>query len=105
MSPRLVRWSAHSTRHSNCTKVGCKANHPKCKRVVRQKLASFIQTQYRRSIGSTKIKIKEGDRLCTGCYNFENNKMNKKYGTSQESSADIAKIVDVKKYPIRCRLK
>ena len=95
-SPRLVRWCAHPIRHSNYTKVGCKTNHPKRKGVMRQKLASFIQTRYRSSIGNAKIKIKEDDHLCTRYYNFENNKVDKKYGASQVSNEDIAEIVDGK---------
>ena len=77
MSARLIGWCPHPTRHRNCTKVGCKPTHPKGKRAVRKKLAKYMETQYRRLIGGARIIIKEDDYLCTGCYNFENNKMNK----------------------------
>lgn len=93
MSPRLIRWCAHPTRHINCTKIGYKTTHPKGKRIVKNKLAYYIQTQYRRSIGSTKVTIKEGDYLCTSCYELENNKMNKKYGILQASETDVGETI------------
>ncbi|CAF2984878.1 unnamed protein product [Rotaria sp. Silwood2] len=53
-----------------------------------------MQNQYCRTIGRTKTIIKEGDYLCTGCFNVENINMNKKYGTLIESQVDFDEIID-----------
>ena len=94
MGPRLIGWCPHLTRHRNCTKVGYKPTHPKGKRAVRKKLAKYMETQYRQLIGGPRTVIKEGDYLCTGCYNFENNKMNKKYGILPAAQDDIEETND-----------
>ncbi|CAF5114774.1 unnamed protein product, partial [Rotaria sp. Silwood1] len=75
---------AHPTRHQNCSTVGRKVTHPKRRCVVSKQLAQYIQKYYRRGIGKSKLTTREGDFLCTGCYDFECKKMNKKNKSTQE---------------------
>ena len=94
MSPKSTKWCAHPIQHKNCTKTGCKTTHAKEKRVIRKKLSKFMQVQYRRIIGGSKTIIKEGEFLCTSCYNLENNKMNKKYGVSKAAQDSVGENVN-----------
>ncbi|CAF3815158.1 unnamed protein product [Rotaria sp. Silwood1] len=84
MARQSTIWCAHPTRHQNCSKVGRKVTHPKGRRVVSKQLAQYIQKYYRRGIGKSKLTTREGDFLCTGCYDFECKKMNQKYISTQE---------------------
>jgi hypothetical protein len=80
MTPKLVKWCAHPSRHKDCVKVGRSITHPKGKRVIKKRLAQYICFRYRRVIGGKKTVIKPSDYLCNTCYNFEYDYMVKKYG-------------------------
>ena len=83
--PGLKKWCAHPTRHVNDTKVGKCPSYPKGYHPISAQLARNIQTQYGRSIGMKKISLKEGDRLCTTCYDRERGRFDKLYSSRGES--------------------
>ena len=83
--PGLNKWCAHPTRHVNDTKVGNRPSHPKGNHSISAQLARNIQTQYSSSIGMRKMLLKEGDRLCTTCYDRERGGFDKLYSSRGES--------------------
>jgi hypothetical protein len=95
MARRSTIWCAHPTRHKNCSKVGYKITHPKGRRAVSKQVAQYIQKYYSRGIGKSKLKIREGDFLCTSCYDFECKKVNKKYNSTQVQEGVVENHLEV----------
>ncbi len=95
MARRSTIWCAHPTRHKNCSKVGCKITHPKGRHAVSKRVAQFIRKYYNRGIGKSKLTIREGDFLCTNCYDFECKKMNKKYDSTQVQEGVVENHLEV----------
>ncbi|CAF1651277.1 unnamed protein product [Adineta ricciae] len=73
------KWCAHPTRHRHDTKIGQRPSHPIGHHPISDQLARNIQTYYRRSIGMSKIFVKQGDRLCKMCYYHERDRFEQIY--------------------------
>ena len=84
----LKKWCVHPTRHMNDTRIGRRPSHPQGHHPISAQLARNMQAQYSRSIGMSKISLKEGDLLCKVCYYRERARFDKLY-SSQAESMDI----------------
>ena len=69
------KWCVHPVRHMNATKVGCRPSHPVGQYSISAQLARNMQTQYTRSIGTSKIRFNEGDLLCKVCFHNERGRL------------------------------
>ena len=94
MRPRLVQWCAHPSRHKNGSKVGRTVTFPKGQRAIRERLAAYMCSRYRSTIGGTKRIVKPSDFLCTACYHFEHNRMLRRYSELQPAQHDTEENFD-----------
>lgn len=78
-------WCAHPIRHKDDTTIGRRPSHPEGHYPISAQLARNMQAQYRRSIGMSKVVLREGDCLCEVCYHGERARFDKLYPGQAES--------------------
>ena len=81
----LKRWCVHPTRHRDDTRIGLRPSHPEGHHPISAELARNLQEQWGRSIGTTEITLREGDRLCKVCFYTERARFDKLYQNEADS--------------------